>query len=339
MEKLKCAVIGCGGLGHVHMKNLLTMDDVQLTALCDIDETQFTRSVKTNLDRTDTLDLSGVRTYTDAQELLDKEALDFVVIALPTYLHAPYSIMALDKGLHVFCEKPMSTTLEGCRSMVEAAKRNGKLLTVGQVLRFSYPYRLIKEAYETGMYGKLLRLDLRRDSHPPIWGSNNWFMDFDRSGGAVIDLHVHDVDYLNYLLGMPDALVSDAYHVRSGFDCISTQYFYKDGPMVHSASDWNMPVSHGFQPVTTAVFEKALIAINKHGFKVYVDDKVLEEKDFDAKSTGADPYYDEMRHFIYCIRQGVDNEIVPMESTMQSIEIVTAEIKSAKTRTIVQLKK
>ena len=203
MEKLKCAVIGCGGLGHVHMKNLLTMDDVQLTALCDVDETQFTRSVKNNLDRTDTLDLSGVRTYTDAQELLDKEALDFVVIALPTYLHAPYSIMALDKGLHVFCEKPMSTTLEGCRSMVAAAKRNGKLLTVGQVLRFSYPYRLIKEAYETGMYGKLLRLDLRRDSHPPIWGSNNWFMDFDRSGGAVIDLHVHDVDWKHDNHDMP----------------------------------------------------------------------------------------------------------------------------------------
>ena len=339
MEKLKCAVIGCGGLGRVHLKNLLTMDQVHVVAVCDTNENQFYQVVKTNLNRTDTLDLTGVKTYTDAQTLLNSEELDFVVIALPTYLHAPYSVMALDKGLHVFCEKPMSVSVEGCRDMVNAAKRSNKLLSIGQILRFTYPYRLIKEAYENGQYGKLLRLDTRRDSHPPIWGSNNWFMDFNRSGGAVIDLHVHDVDYINYLLGVPDALVSDAYHVRSGFDCISTQYFYKDGPIVHASSDWNMPVSHGFQPFTTAVFEKAVISIDKYCFKVYIGDRILEESDFEGNYANADPYYDELTYFIQCIRQGVNNEIVPMESTMQSIEIVMAEIESAKTRTVVQLKK
>ena len=338
MNKLKGAVIGCGGLGKAHLSNLLKIEAVQVVAICDIQKEQFTKVITTNLGTTEAADLSNIRQYTDAEEMLDREQLDFVVVGLPTYLHEPYSVMALNRGLHVLCEKPMARSLEGCRNMVEAAKRNDKLLSIGQTLRFFFPYIKIKQAYESGEYGKLLRLELSRNSAPPIWGWDNWFMDFARSGGAAMDLHVHDVDFVNYLLGLPDALLSDAYHVRSGFDCISTQFIYKDGPIVHVTGDWNMPESYGFWKDYIAVFENAVITNDAKGLKVCTKDGVLRQEDFPEAAT-EEEYFDEISYFVNCVRTGCENEIVPMESTMQTIEIVTAEMKSAETGTMVYLKK
>lgn len=326
MNKLKCAVIGCGGLGKGHIKNLQANSRAELVALCDIDPEQFTRVVSTNLgDSNAPADLSRYRLYTDAEELLEKETLDFVVIALPTYLHEPYSVMALDKGVHVFCEKPMARTWEGCQNMVKAAHRNGKQLMIGQCLRFDTAYRMIKDAYTQGTYGKLLRLELTRYSLPPVWGHDNWFMDFERSGGAAMDLHVHDADFINWLLGRPDSVRSDAIHVRSGFDCLSTRYYYQDGPVVTATADWSLPESYGFRPGYLAIFEHAAITQDDNGPVIYAGNNEIHPEELGS----GNKYYDEVDHFMDCILCGTVSDIMPMESTMQSIEIVTAEIRSA----------
>lgn len=334
MKKLKCAVIGCGGLGKGHIKNLQSNPRAELVALCDIDPEQFTKVVSTNLGQSDApAELACYRLYTDAEKLLESESLDFVVIALPTYLHEPYTIMALDKGVHVFCEKPMARTWEGCRNMVDAARRNGRQLMIGQCLRFDAAYRTIKDAYEQNTYGKLLRLELTRYSLPPIWGHNNWFMDFARSGGAAMDLHVHDVDFINWLLGRPDSVRSDAIHVRSGFDCLSTRYYYKDGPVVTATGDWSLPESYGFHPGYLAVFEQAAITQDPLGPVVYTGSKEIRPEQLGS----GNKYYDEVDHFIDCIESNTASTLMSMESTMQSIEIVTAEMRSADTGDAVPL--
>jgi len=334
MSKLKCALIGCGGLGKGHLARVALMDDVEMVALCDVNEEQFTKATATNLGAGQTIDISNYNLYTDAEEMLNKEELDFVIIALPTFLHEKYTVMALDKGLHVFCEKPMARTPEACQNMIDAAIRNNKLLSIGQCLRFDYGYGMIKEAYESGKYGKLIRLELYRYSYAPIWAWENWYMNFERSGGAATDLHVHDVDFINYLLGRPDAVRSDAYDKRSGFDCISTQYYYKDGPIVHATGDWSLPQSFGFRPDYMAVFEKAVIMKgSKGGPVIYPEDGEAQEVEYGSR----DMYKSEVEYFVQCINEGKLNDIAPMESTKQSIEIVFAEIESAKTGKVVTL--
>jgi len=333
MSKLKCALIGCGGLGKGHLARVALMDDVEMVALCDVNEEQFTKATATNLGAGQTIDISNYNLYTDAEEMLNKEELDFVIIALPTFLHEKYTVMALDKGLHVFCEKPMARTPEACQNMIDAAIRNNKLLSIGQCLRFDYGYGMIKEAYESGKYGKLIRLELYRYSYAPIWAWENWYMNFERSGGAALDLHVHDVDFTNYLLGRPDAIKSDAYHKTSGFDMISTQYIYKDGPIVHAIGDWSLPVSYGFRPTYMAIFEKAVIMPGEKGPKICPEDGEAQE----FERGDRDMYRDEVRYFIQCIKEGKLNDIVPMESTKQSIEMVFAEMKSAETGEVVTL--
>lgn len=337
MKKLKGAVIGSGGLGKLHLANLLKMDDVQVSAVCTPAKEQFSKMISTNLGTSSVMDMSGVRIYADECQMLEAEQLDFVVVALPTFMHASATVMALEKGVNVLCEKPMARSLEQCRTMVEAAQRSGKLLTIGQCIRFDFAYERIKEAYDTGKYGKLLRLEMSRNSFRPLWGYNNWFMDFEKSGGAAIDMHVHDVDFIQYLLGKPEAVRSEAYHVWSGFDCISTQYFYPDGPIVHAVADWNMPESYGFRADCLAVFERAAITLTDSEFKICTQNGVLTEKDFSKEQIG-DPYYKEMVQFLRCIREGTDNTIVTKESTMLSIEIAEAEMASAQQHATVTLR-
>jgi len=333
MKKLKCAIIGCGGLGKSHMRNLLQMEDIELVALCDIDPEQFTKATATNLGESAAMDISGCRLYTVAEEMLEKEELDFVVTALPTFIHEKYAVMALNKGLHVFSEKPMGRTVEACKNMIDAAKKNNKLLSIGQCLRFDHDYNLIKDAYDSGKYGKLERLTLTRYSYPPIWAWENWFMDFDRSGGAALDLHVHDVDFLNYLLGRPDAVTSQANHRPMRFSSISTMYHYNDGPMVNIIGDWSLPQSHGFHADFWAVFEKATLMRTGGKLMLFPIDGDAVEIEHD----GSNMYYTEMEYFIKCIRENRENDIAPAESTMQSIEIAFAEMESAETGKTVTL--
>ena len=330
---LKCAVIGFGGLGKGHAGRAEKMENVELVALCDVDTSQFEKVTTTNLGEGERLDVAKYNLYTDAEEMLEKEQLDFVIIAVPTFLHEKYTVMALEKGLHVFCEKPMGRTVEACENMIEAAKRNNRLLSIGQCLRFDPSYRFIKEAYDTGKFGALKRMELTRYSYAPIWAWENWYMDFARSGGAALDLHVHDVDFINYMLGRPNAVKSDAVHKTSGFGCISTQYIYENGAIVRATGDWSLPESFGFCPDYFVVFENAVIKKGEKGPRVCPADGDAYELDFSDRNM----YWNELEYFVQCINESKLNDIAPPESTMQTIEIVMAEMESAKSQKEVRI--
>ncbi|MBE7022915.1 MAG: Gfo/Idh/MocA family oxidoreductase [Ruminococcaceae bacterium] len=334
MSKLKCGIIGFGGLGQIHFSNLINNENVELVAICDVNEEKFTKATDTNQGKGKEFDVSSYKLYTDAEKMLNDEKFDLVVVALPTYLHAKYSIMALDKGAHVFCEKPMARTVAECQEMIAAAERNGKQLAIGQCVRFNLRYKILKEACDSGKYGKLLRLELNRYGFPPVWGWENWYMDFEKSGGAALDLHVHDVDFLNYMLGRPNSVQSEAIHKIAGFDCITSRFFYDNDAIIRVTGDWSMPNCYGFKPTLFAQFEKAVLVTGDKGVVVYPEDGEMTEIECDATYSGYDA---EMKHFIECIIENKPNLIVPAESTMQSIEMVFAEMKSVETNEKVKL--
>lgn len=336
MSKLKCGIIGFGGLGKIHFFNLVKNENVEIVALCDVEEKQFTEAKDTNQGKGEApLDVSMYHLYSDAEEMLEKENLDLVVVALPTYLHAKYSIMALNKGAHVFCEKPMARTVEECQEMIKAAKANNRQLAIGQCVRFNKVFEYVKEAIDDGKHGKLLRLELCRYGFAPKWGWDNWYMDFKRSGGAALDLHVHDVDYINSVFGRPTAVQSEAIHRISGFDCMQTRYFYDNtDAIIRATGDWSMPISYGFKPSVFAQFEDALIVNTPTGYIIYPNEGEEIKIDNDPSYSG---YNAEMALFVDCIIAGKPNVKVLPESTAQSIEIVFAEMKSADTKERVEL--
>ena len=101
---------------------------------------------------------------------MDKEDLDFVICALPTYLHKKYAVMAMEKGLHVFSEKPMARWSAEAQEMIEVSQKTGKKLMIGQCLRFSGLYEKAKEYIDSGIYGKVLRAEFKRYSCLPACG-------------------------------------------------------------------------------------------------------------------------------------------------------------------------
>ena len=325
---LNTAVIGLGGLGKLHLNNLLSLkDDINLVALCDVEPDKLSKAQDTNQGVQETkVDLSHINFYTKAEEMLEKEDLDLVVIALPTYLHAKYAIMALESGAHVFSEKPMARTSEEAAKMIETAERLGKKLMIGQCLRFNNACKALKHYYENGELGKFVRADFHRFSLIPVRGWEHWYEDFEMSGCAALDLHVHDVDLINWVFGLPECVSSVAGHRRTPFESISTRYFYKDGTLVTASCDWSFGDSFGFRRGYYAEFENATLEMKESGeVKVHP----IEGETYDVPIEVVNPYLEEMKELISAIKEDRAVRVLTPDSTADTLKLALAEIKKA----------
>lgn len=334
---LKFAIIGFGGLGKVHFNNYFTINkenraNTQLVALCDIREETFTKAAATNITDGKSASTESFRKYSDHKELLAKEDLDFVVTALPTYLHAQIAVDALNAGVHVFSEKPMALELESCQAMLDAAKKNGKKLMIGQCVRYFPAYSKLKEIIDSKTYGKVVRAEFKRYSAFPAWSWNDWMRDSSKSGGAILDLHVHDVDFVNYVFGKPDALFCSATHQCTSFDSAITNFYYGD-TLISCFSDWGIHAKFPFSATFIARFEKATLVFDGKDLIAYKDGCEPET----LETSSCDGYVEEMVDFISCIENDTVSKINPPESSMQTIKLVMAEMESAKCRRVVEL--
>ncbi|MDO4744885.1 MAG: Gfo/Idh/MocA family oxidoreductase [Clostridia bacterium] len=335
---LKYGIIGFGGLGKVHYGNTDALkeihNDVQLVAICDIRETQFTTRTATNLgEDNSSLDFSAYNLYYDADEMLEKEQLDFVIIALPTYLHDVYAIKAMDKGIHVFSEKPMAISLEKGKAMVAKAQEKGLKLMIGQCLRFWPEYTMLKELIDSKKYGNVVRAEFNRISVTPLWSWENWYMDADKSGGAALDMHVHDMDFINYAFGKPASVTSVTTNHVSVHDAITTFYNYGD-KVVIATGDWQQP--SGEYPFTynfRVRFENATVEMKNGEFVIYTAENGAEKIAVPA----GDAYLSEVADFVSCIKEDRESTINPATSTLVTLEMAFAEKKSADTKTTVEL--
>lgn len=324
------AIIGFGGLGKLHLTNLIKLaearGDIRLKAVCGADPASFTANVKLNLGDVDitALDLSDIGFYQDYKELIEKEKPDFILSTLPTYLHEEVAVYALERGIHVFSEKPMALTAEGCTHMIDAAIQNDRRLMIGQCLRFNPVMRKLKEYVDSGIFGKVYRAEFTRYSQKPTWTWNNWILDPKYSGGCVLDMHVHDVDLINWLFGMPKAVRSAVTEKQVELEAIFTQYFYDD-LLVTSAADWSLPQTFPFTARCMLNFEQAVVIAE--GDKITV---CQEDKTFTPEIDTADHFMEEMRAFLGMVIDGKECTVTSPASVRDSICLALKEIASAK---------
>ncbi len=318
---LKAAILGFGGMGHCHGSQYAAQKDVQLVAVCDIDPAKFKMdNVEINFGNSGKADISALRCYLSYEELIKGEPdLDFIDICLPSDLHCEYSCRAMKDGYNVLCEKPMALNEADCNKMIKTSQDTGKLLMIAQCLRFDEKYNIIRKYYENGEYGKLLRLSTRRMGGFP----GGWFRDVKRSGGALMDLHIHDADFILSMLGTPDSLSARGVIVKSGgIDDLGVEFIYKDGPVVSAESSW----AHGsWQCGMAAVFEEATIEVSDK-VTVYQMDKKLKEVKLKGKTNC---YYNEIAYFAKCVKTGKRPETASIESTRDTIKVLQLEVKSA----------
>lgn len=335
---MKIGVIGCGGMGTTHyqaLKALSARMDVQVVALAECREEFLNKAVRL---------FPEARTYATGMELLDRETLDVVHICLPSYLHVSHAVKAMEKGMNVFLEKPVCLTEEEGRLLLETEARTGVLAMAGQVVRCFDEYDFLKKAYDSGVYGRLRSIDMKRLSGDVTWGFEDWFHDEDRSGSAILDLHVHDVDFLRYLLGEPDSFEVRAAAFDSGMvNQVVTTYQFGD---VFATAEglWDMSPALPFEASYRAAFDEATVVYNgtrSPALAVYKKDGTVEipklEPEYAAASDMAGinisnlgPYYTEIKYFLECVRDGRRVELAPLSEGVKSVLLARAELRKAK---------
>ena len=192
-EKLKIGVIGNGNISGVHLRAYSLNPNVEIYALCDINEKAMQRRAE---------EYGVTRLFTDVNEMVKLPELDAVSVCTWNAAHAKCAIAALNAGKHVLCEKPMALNAEEALAMQRAAEANGKLLMIGFVRRFGNDCAVLKDFIDNGYFGDIYYAKatyLRRKGCP-----GGWFGDKSRSGGGpLIDLGVHIIDLCRYLMGCP----------------------------------------------------------------------------------------------------------------------------------------
>lgn len=317
---LRAGLIGFGGIARAHRVGYATLEKegkAELVCACDIDPAAFDRRTEINLPTGAEDFEEHYRRYTDLEEMLAKEEIDFLDVCLPSYLHAKVSAEMLRRGYHVICEKPMALTAADCRLMLDAERESGKHLMVAQCLRFYPAFDYIKEVVTEGRFGRLLGATLNRLSVPPVWGWENWFMDPARSGGCLTDLHVHDLDIARYLFGEPEAVMCRATTSVSIHDTVHTSLFYGDAP-VTVIGDWSL-AGMKFCDDSRFDFEKATVAYTSSVLTVYPKDGT---ESYDIPLEEGSPYCNEISYFCDVIDGRCENVKNPAISAARTILLV-----------------
>ncbi len=335
---IRFAVLGYGFMGAGHVATLKKNPNAKVVAVIESNPEKLRSVTEGNIERSgaDNL-LEGVHLYPSLAEMLGKEKVDCLVVSLPTYQHRESTVQALQAGLHVVCEKPMALTLEDCDAMIEAAGKHNRQLFIAQCIRFWPEYEALKRVMESGELGQPISFLFRRVSAPPFWaGPQSWFADPAKSGGCVFDLHVHDVDFVHYLLGRPHSVFSQGIFSSSGSNqAVMTQYSFESGVLCCAEGSWIYPA--GFKMAYTAVFEKGKLEYDSNLSPSLMLTRSGAAAAEPVPVPPGDGYEHEFAYFIECLETGKAPDKILPQSARQSIEIALAEVRSMREKRVERL--
>jgi predicted dehydrogenase len=326
---LNIGIIGFGLMGRTHFNAWQKIPGAKISAICDtiFADGKPLEEISGNIGSGNAVDLSGIDLFTDCDEMLANSDLDAVSIALPTFLHAQFTIKAFEAGLHVLCEKPMALNPQECQAMIDAAQKYDKILQIGHCIRFWPEYVKLKEIVDSEKYGKILFGDFYRLSANPGWTGSSWFNDETSSGGMVLDLHIHDTDFILYLLGTPEKVNSTGSTTNGIINHVQSQFFYKNQIAISAVGSWAMSEKFPFRMGFIVGLEKATIEFNSaagEGLRIFPNDA----ESFIEKVSDGDGYSNEIAHFAKRIAGENVPEIITPEGSMHTVKITLAEKES-----------
>jgi predicted dehydrogenase len=335
VKAVRVGIVGFGLMGKQHLHCYRGLRGVRVTAICDGDRARLKGSEKIagNIEKDETsLDLGDVALYTDFEKMLAEEQLDAVSITLPTFMHRDFTVKTLDAGANVLCEKPMAMSVEHCKDMIEAAKTNKRILQIGHCIRFWPEYAKAKQIVDSKKYGDVLAASFRRVSAVPEWSWKHWLIHAKRSGGAIMDLHIHDTDYVQYLFGIPLAVRSEgAIGPSGGFDYVTTQYVYKSGKVVSAEGGFVMSPDFKFEMSFVISLEKATIVYDCRHTPAL---QVCPAKGgcITLKIESGDGWSREIAHFVKRVTGKKTPDVITPLDSLNAVKIVLAEKQSAESK-------
>ncbi len=332
----RVGILGAGGIGTVHARGYAQIPNAQIVAVADAVPAAADKLAAAH----------GARAYHSIPSLLADSQVDLVDVCLPTHLHAEAVIAAARAGKHVLCEKPIALGLEEVDRMIEAVERAGVQAMIAQVVRFMPHYQAIKDLFRRGELGRPLSAAAARLGDPPGWSS--WFADPAKSGGAILDLHVHDLDYLYWLFGAPRRVYASGLKSALGaWDQVLTVLDY--GEFKASAEGSTM-MPRGF-PFTATIrllgdkgcaqypaggpqaVDRGAAATAGGQLVVYRPGQPPEYPTLAAK----DPYMAEVEYFVGCVERGRPPTIATLAEARQVLAIALAARRSLESGEVIEL--
>jgi predicted dehydrogenase len=318
-------------MGNVHAKQYRKMSDVELT-FHDRDRDR----TKAFTDKWDAVSVNSI------EELI--ASVDVIDICLPTDLHLDTGLKAIAAGRAVFVEKPIARSLAEARALRDAADKAGVPLMPGQVVRYFSEFTNGHQLVKKGAIGTPAAARTRRGGKAP-GGSQGWFMDHARSGGVLVDLAIHDFDWLRWTLGEVKFLYSRSVAAERGTgpDYALTTLTFENGAVAHVESTWMDP--GGFRTSFEVAGSDGLIQfdsrLNAALRTVRLDPDTTGDY-LPGTSTAAetpqsdldDPYYLELNAFLEAVRNGTPVPVTA-EDGVRALSIALAAVESTQTRQVV----
>lgn len=331
-KPLKVAVLGTGTMGKVHADAWSRIAEAQLVAMTSLDREETQRLA----------DRYGAQAYDSVDDILAAPDVDVVDVCLPTYLHKPLIEQAARAGKHVISEKPLGLNVQEATEIIDTCKQYGVQLYVAHVVRFFPEYVQAHEQVKNGAVGKSGVVNMTRGGHFPR-GWENWYADKEKSGGLILDMIIHDFDWLRWTFGDVCRVMARCQSRLTGDDPLEYALVtlrMADGTIAHVEGSW----AHAMFRTTFEIAgadgmlehdsrTSTPLTVSQRGAKVAAAQGVAVPESPLAEG----PYERELRHFAECLLTGSE-PIVTAYDALKAVEIAQAALKSAETGEVVTLK-
>ena len=312
-------LVGLGFIGKMHLKAYHSLKNCQVTAIC-------TRREEKDEAITDFFHGTFVSDYDD---LLQCEDIDVIDICLPTYLHEEYIIKAARAGKHIICEKPLTLSLESAKLILKEVEKNYVRLFVGHLLRFWPEYQLIKSYSESNKLKEIEIVHAKRLGQAPTW--SDWFLHPEKSGGALFDLHIHDIDFIYYLLGEIESVYAVGMKNKYGaWDHIMTSLSFKNNSKAFVEASHRMPIGY---PFTMSFRAQAIQGTLEYHVAAGENIEQINQRQLDyyhneTKSSidivEGDAFENELSYFLQCLEANQENCVIPLEDVFYTLKLLKA---------------
>jgi predicted dehydrogenase len=327
---LNVGIVGAGHIAGVHARHLVRLPGVSLQAIADIHQERAVAMAQTY----------GAVGYDSLSTLLSHSPIDALIVCVPTESHPTVTEQAFHAGVHVLCEKPLALTTTDCDALIATANQTGKILTVGQVVRFFPEYANAKRLVEGGVVGKPASVRLRRC----VGGKQSvreWYADPRRGGGVIYDLLVHEFDFLLWCFGAVSrvyahSLTPQLANGTAPLDYALITLRHANGVVAHIEGCWGDP--SGFSTAFEIAGDAGLLTHDSRSATTFVQTPVGEGNRVLTAPLypEEDPYYRQLQAFVQTIHTGT----IQMASATEgraAVQIAEAATLSAQTGKAVHL--
>jgi predicted dehydrogenase len=329
---MRIGILGAGFMGQTHARAYAKIPGVEIVAISS-----------QHRDKAEKLTAEvGGRAVTDDRAILEDASIYAISNTLPTHLHPETTIAALKAGKHVLLEKPFALTAPECDGMIAAAEASGRTFMVAHVCRFWGEYVSLVELVHSGRLGKPLSANASRLSQLPAWAT--WFLDPALSGGAVLDLSVHDFDVVNWVLGTPKTVYGRGHEYRPGlWNDIHAEIDYGGANGFVEGSEF-MPEGYPFSCSLRVICEGGVAEFSFRAGGVSVEMgggsslMVYEAgKAYPLTPKPGDAYQNQTDAFVACVREGRQPALGTAEQARLAVRTANAVRESFETGKVVAI--